>query len=157
MDEKNSEDHQNWTLPKDESNLAVRGIFLNSIISKLDRHVLLLLVNYIFSHFCVEFETTASSSPTGMSSKALCPLRAKRQSLNTLSRVDVLWFPSIMAFKSVSARYLKKTSYFLAGSLLAARPQKLRQINRLKQKSRSPFCKRLVVRQSLLYGCALIG
>ena len=44
MDEKNSEDSQNWTRPQAESNLAVRGI-----ISKLDKHVVLLLINYIAS------------------------------------------------------------------------------------------------------------
>jgi len=49
LDEKNSEDGQNWTRLQAESNLAVRGIFLNPIISILDKHVVLLLINYIAS------------------------------------------------------------------------------------------------------------
>ena len=67
-------------------------------------------------------KSTASSSPTGMSSTALCSLRAKLYSLNTLSHVDVLffvflfWFPSIVVFKSF---------YILAGSLPAIRPRNL--------------------------------
>ena len=47
LDEKNFEAFQNWTRPLAEWNLAVRGIFSNSIILKLDKHVVLLGFNYI--------------------------------------------------------------------------------------------------------------
>ena len=43
---KNSEDSQNWTRPQAES---CQRNFLNPIISKLDKHVVLLLINYIAS------------------------------------------------------------------------------------------------------------
>lgn len=42
---KNSEDSQNWTRQQVESNFAVRGI-LNLIVSKLDKHVVLLPITY---------------------------------------------------------------------------------------------------------------
>lgn len=38
---------KNWTRPWAQFNLAVRGIFLNLIISKLDKHLVLLHINYI--------------------------------------------------------------------------------------------------------------
>ena len=38
-----------------ESNLAVRGISLNPIISKLDEHVVLLLINYIASQLLLSY------------------------------------------------------------------------------------------------------
>ena len=47
---KNSEDCQNWTKPNAKSNLAVRRIFFNLIISS-GQHVVLLLINYIAGHF----------------------------------------------------------------------------------------------------------
>ena len=51
----------------------------------------------------------------------------------------------------------QETCYLLTGSLLAVCPQKPCQINRLKQKSCSSFCKTLTVRMSLLCGSTLIG
>ena len=78
-------------------------------------------------------ESTASSSLTGTSSKAVYSLRAKRHSLNTLIHVNALflvflfWFPSMTALSG-------ETWYLFAGSLLVVGPQKPRQKNSLKIK-----------------------
>ena len=87
-----------------------------------------------------------------MSSKVLVlNMRSKRHSLDTSSsHVDVpffvflFWFPSIMAFKSVSALSGNQLSScrFPAGCSFA----KTTSNKPLEQKSRSPFCETLAVR-----------
>ena len=105
--------------------LSVRGNqrnFSNSIIFKLDRR----LFYYVL---IILYMSTASSSSTGMSSNTLYSPRACRQSLKTLSHVDVL----VLVF---FFWYLEKPAGFR---------NEITQICSTKRQTRLPCCKKLLL------------